>query len=181
MCKLLHRGSSVAFATVLQRGSSISVTALLSKLLHRRSSIPIIMPLQRFMQHGSSISVAAIVHRGSSISITTSLGGLVHARDFSANRDKDEAACGASAAQSCTLRCGLNSKLEAPRLPRWLSAVRNRQARSLSPDLSAEMLAELRSRRCDEDSSLAIEESSSGSRTSQVCANGIADPEPVPA
>ena len=78
MCKLLHRGSSVAFATVLQRGSSISVTALLSKLLHRRSSIPIIMPLQRFMQRGSSISVAAIVHRGSSISITTLSSKLLH-------------------------------------------------------------------------------------------------------
>ena len=165
----------------LHRASSTSSTARSIRLLQRRSSISITTPVSKFLHRRSSISIATILHRGSSISITTSLGGLVHARDFSANRDKDEAACGASAAQSCTLRCGLNSKLEAPRLPRWRSAVRNRQARSLSPDLSAEMLAELRSRRCDEDSSLAIEESSSGSRTSQVCANGIADPEPVPA
>ena len=181
MSRPLLRGSSVLIAARLHRGSSISSTTGFSRPLQRGSSISIVTALRGLLHRGSSISIATTLHRGSSISITTSLGGLVHARDFSANRDKDEAACGASAAQSCTLRCGLNSKLEAPRLPRWLSAVRNRQARSLSPDLSAEMLAELRSRRCDEDSSLAIEESSSGSRTSQVCANGIADPEPVPA
>src|SRR5665213_388568 len=39
---------------ILQRGSSISITAPLSSPLHR----------------GSSISIAAILHRGSSISIT---------------------------------------------------------------------------------------------------------------
>ena len=98
-------------------------------------------------------------------------------KDFSANCDKDAAARATSAAQSCTLRSGLYSKPGAPGLPRSLCGVRDRQAGSSSRDSFAGMLAEPTSRRCDEDSSLAIEESSSCTRNSQVCAFGIADPE----
>ena len=47
-------------------------------------------------------------------------------------------------------------------------------------DLFDRKLTAARRGRCGEDSSLAIEEGSSGTRTSQVCANGIADPEAVP-
>jgi hypothetical protein len=68
-----------------------------------------------------------------------------------------------------------------PGSPRWLCTVRNRRAASPSPDSSAGMLAKPRSCRCGENSSQVEEESSSGTRTSQVCANGIADPEAVPA
>jgi hypothetical protein len=71
----------------------------------------------------------------------------------------------------------LYSKPGAPGLPRSLYGVCDRQAGSSSRDLFAGMLAEPTSRRCGEDSSLAIEESSSGTRNSQVCAYGIADPE----